>query len=242
MAWRPKTAMVLGAGLGMRMRPLTDNLPKPLVPLAGRPMIDHVIDSLEHNGVETVVVNVHYLADKLVAHLAQRRGARIVISDERDALLDTGGGVVKALPLLGADPFYIHNSDSITTGGLGHNLERLAAAFDPERMDTILLLARATTALGYSGNGDFLMSSDGIISRRSEREIAPFVSTGVSIATPAMFRSAPTGPFSLNLLWDHAIAAGRLHGVRQDGVWMHIGSPDALEQAERYVSVGETYF
>lgn len=239
---RPKTAMVLGAGLGQRMRPLTNDLPKPLVKLAGRPMIDFVLDTLERAGVETIVVNVHYLADKLEAHLRRRAGVRVVISDERAALLDTGGAVVKAMHLLGPGPFYIHNSDSISMGGLGRNLGRLADAFDPSTMDTMLLLASSASALGYGGSGDFLLSGNGVISRRPERSVAPFVFTGASIATPELFNDAPGGPFSLNLLWDRAIETGRLHGIRQDGVWMHIGSPEAIDQAERFISVGEAYF
>lgn len=238
----PKTAIVLGAGLGLRMRPLTQDRPKPLVHFADRPMIDYAIDALETAGVETVVVNVHYLADQLEAHLKKRKTPKLIISDERDQLLDTGGGVKRALPLLGDGPFYIHNSDSVTIAGLGRNLENLAAAFDPARMDSLLLLSTGAHAIGYQGEGDFAMDIDGKLSRRVERRVVPFVFTGVSVTTAAMFKGAPDGTFSLNQLWNRSIENERLFGLRQDGFWMHLGSTQALAEAERHLSVGESYF
>jgi N-acetyl-alpha-D-muramate 1-phosphate uridylyltransferase len=231
--WRPKTAMVLAAGLGTRMRPLTDQLPKPLVPLKGRALLDRVLDRLAEHGVEKAVVNVHYQAEKIVEHLEDRDRPRIVFSDERGLLLETGGGVVKALPKLGAEPFIIHNSDSVYIEGVGSNLDRLARAWDPERMDTLLLVALGSTSLGYSGRGDFNMDPNGLLTRRVEGQIAPFVFTGVSIAHPRLFKDAPEGAFSINKLWTRAITQKRLFGVRMDGVWMHVGDPAAVTDAER---------
>lgn len=227
------TAMILGAGLGTRMRPLTDLVPKPLVRLDGRALIDHALDRLEAAGISRVVVNVHYLADQLEAHLKGRAAPEILISDERGKLLDTGGGVLNALPLIGDKPFVIHNSDTAWIEGLGGAVSRLIAAFDPDRMDSLMLLALAATSIGYDGHGDFDMSPDGLLTRRLERKEAPFVFTGVSIAHPRLFRKAPKGAFSLNKLWDRAIRERRLYGVRLDGVWMHVGTPEALAEAEQ---------
>lgn len=230
------TAMVLAAGLGTRMRPLTDALPKPLVPLKGKPLIDHVLDRLSAGGIERAIVNVHHFADQIEAHVKGRKKPAITISDERGVLLDTGGGVVKALPLLGRAPFVIHNSDSAWVDGLGSNIARLVAAFDPDRMDSLMLLALGATSIGYDGHGDFLMAQDGILERRGERREAPFAFTGVSIAHPRMFEDAPKGKFSLNVLWDRAIQRGRLFGLRLDGVWMHVGTPQAVNDAEQWIA------
>lgn len=229
---RPATAMVLAAGLGQRMRPLTDTIPKPLVPLAGRTLIDHVLDRLEAAGITRAIVNVHYLADSLEAHLKPRKTPEIVISDERGVLLDTGGGVVRALPELGQAPFLIHNSDSVWIEGMGNNLERLIAAFDGKRMDSLMLLAPVSTSIGYDGAGDFNMDADGQLSRVTEGRIAPFVFTGVSIIDPCMFKGEAERRFSLNHVWDRAIAAGRLFGIRLEGIWMHVGTPEAVTEAE----------
>lgn len=226
------TAMILGAGLGTRMRPLTDLVPKPLVRLNGKALIDHALDRLEAAGITRVVVNVHYLADKLEAHLKGRRSPEILISDERGKLLDTGGGVVDALPLLGDKPFIIHNADTAWIEGIGGSLSRMIAAWDGERMDSLMLLALAATSVGYEGHGDFNMEPSGLLTRRTERREAPFVFAGVSIAHPRMFTNAPKGAFSLNKLWDRAIADKRLYGTRLDGVWMHVGTPEALADAE----------
>jgi MurNAc alpha-1-phosphate uridylyltransferase len=234
--------MVLAAGLGLRMRPLTENLPKPLVQLAGKTLIDHVLDRLSEAGIAEAVVNVHFLADKLERHLRKRKSPKIIISDERKVRLDTGGGVAKALPLLGDAPFLICNSDSISSGGASDSLTRLFEMWDDARMDSLMLLASVANSLGYDGAGDFAMAPDGHLRRRREREVTPFVFTGFSIAHPRMFKGCPTGSFSLNVLWDRAIETGRLYGLRQDGVWMHIGSPDALRAAERYWEIGELYF
>ncbi|WBT40466.1 MULTISPECIES: nucleotidyltransferase family protein [Hyphomicrobium] len=227
--------MVLAAGLGKRMRPLTDVVPKPLVRLKSKPLIDHVLDRLAAGGIKRAVVNVHYLPDLIEAHLASRTNPAIIISDERDALLDTGGGVVRALPLLGDAPFLIHNSDSVWIEGVGSNIARLIQAFDPDRMDSLMLLALGATSLGYDGHGDFAMDADGVLSRRGERREAPFVFTGVSIAHPRLFEDAPKGAFSLNTLWDRAIDRGRLFGLRLEGAWMHVGTPQSVEEAERWI-------
>ncbi|MBV9970123.1 MAG: nucleotidyltransferase family protein [Xanthobacteraceae bacterium] len=224
--------MVLAAGNGIRMRPLTERMPKPLIRVGGKPLLDNVLDRLAVTGVETAVVNVHYLADQIERHLASRRAPRIVISDERAQLLDTGGGVVKALPSLGAAPFYHLNSDTIWIDGVKPNLLRLAESFDSTRMDALLLLAATSNSVGYAGRGDFGMSPDGRLQRRAEHEVAPFVYAGVAILSPTLFADAPSGAFSLNLLFDRAIEAGRLHGLRLEGVWMHVGTPDAIAAAE----------
>jgi len=226
----PHSAMVLAAGFGERMKPLTDRLPKPLVKVGGKPLIDYVLERLEAVGVNRIVVNVHYLADLLERHLAHRRG--VVISDERDKLLETGGGVVKALPLLGRAPFFHINSDTIWIDGVKPNLVRLADAFDPAAMDVLLLLAPTATSVGYSGRGDYAMGSDGRLTRRGERSVVPFVYAGAAILSPALFDGAPLGPFSLTRLFDRAEAAGRLHGIRLEGVWMHVGTPAAIAEAE----------
>jgi MurNAc alpha-1-phosphate uridylyltransferase len=224
--------MVLAAGMGVRMRPLTDKIPKPLVSVAGRPLLDHVLDRLAEAGVETAVLNVHHLADQIERHLTGRQTPGIVISDERSELLDTGGGVVKALPILGASPFFHLNADTIWIDGVRPNLLRLAAMFDPRRMDALLLLAATSASVGYGGRGDFTMAADGRLARRSERDVAPFVYAGVAILAPALFSTAPPGAFSLNLLFDRAIKAGRLYGLRLEGVWMHVGTPEAIAAAE----------
>lgn len=239
MTWIPTSAMVLAAGLGSRMRPLTELVPKPMVRLDQKPLIDHALDRIAEAGISQAVVNVHHLAGQIASHLEDRRHPRILISDEREQLLDTGGGVKKALPQLGPEPFLIHNSDSVWIDGVQSNLVRLAHSFDPTRMDCLLLLALSSASIGYEGRGDFLMSADGLLQRRPERELAPFVFTGVSIAHPRLFDGAPEGAFSLNQLWDRAIQQRRLYGIRLDGVWMHVGTPAALAEAEQ--ALGGSY-
>ena len=227
--------MVLAAGLGTRMRPLTDFVPKPLVRVKGRALIDHTLDRIGEAGISRAVVNIHYMADKISSHVAGREVPQVILSDERDALLDTGGGVVHALPKLGSGPFLIHNSDSTWLEGVGTNLARLCDAWDGERMDFLLLVALASSSVGYDGRGDFNMTPDGLLVRRREREMSPFAFTGVSIAHPRAFKNAPGGAFSLNKLWDRAIEQKRLYGVRLDGIWMHIGTPEAVTAAERRI-------
>ena len=224
--------MVLAAGFGVRMRPITDRIPKPLVRVGGRALLDHVLDRLVAAGVERAVVNVHHFADQIERHLADRRRPAIILSDERDRLLDTGGGVVKARDKLGDAPFFHINSDTIWIEGVRPNLDRLAEAFDPGRMDALLLLAPTATSIGYEGRGDFSIGPHGRLAPRAEREVVPFVYAGVAIFAPALFDDTPDGPFSLNLLFARAAAAGRLHGLRLDGIWIHVGAPSAIAEAE----------
>jgi N-acetyl-alpha-D-muramate 1-phosphate uridylyltransferase len=235
--WRPDVAFVLGAGIGSRMRHLTRDIPKPMVALKGVTLIDRVLNGIAGAGIPRAVVNVHYRADVLEAHLATRVKPAITISDERDQLLETGGGVLRALPLLGDHPFLIHNSDTVWIEGIGHNLDRLCANWNPESMDSLMLLAPTAHSIGYDGDGDFTMDAAGHLTRRMAGRQAAFVFAGVSIAHPHLFEGYPTGSdaprLSLNALWDRAIAKGRLCGVRLDGTWMHVGDPEALEEAER---------
>src|ERR1051325_935297 len=228
----PTKAMVLAAGLGVRMRPLTDRMPKPLVAVAGRPLLDHVLDKLAEAGVREAVVNVHYLPDQIIDHVAARAAPRVTISDERDVVLGTGGGVVKALPLLGDAPFFHVNADTLWIDGVRSNLARLAEAFDPERMDILLLMAPTTSSIGYHGAGDYAMAADGSLRKRKEHQVVPFVYAGVAIMSPAIFRDAPQGAFSLTKMFDRANDQERLYGLRMDGVWMHVGTPDAVAAAE----------
>jgi len=228
--------MVLAAGRGERMRPLTLKVPKPLVELAGRPLIDHVLDKLAGAGVETAVVNVHYLPDLLEASLARRAEVKpaIIISDERDELLDTGGGTKRALPLLGPGPFFVHNADTVWSEGPIPELKRMLKLWDSAVMDCLLLLAPLSSSIGYAGKGDFAMAPDGKLTRRGERQIVPFAFAGASICAERLFADSPDGPFSLNLLWDRALASERLYGMRLDGRWMHVGTPEALAEAENW--------
>lgn len=232
----PHSAMVLAAGFGQRMRPLTATMPKPLVKVAGKPLLDHVLDRLADAGVARAIVNVHYLGEQIVAHTAARTAPQVVISDERDALLDTGGGVVKAMPLLGDKPFFHINSDTIWIDGVQPNLTRLVEGFEAAKMDALLLLAPTAGSIGYDGRGDFLMAPDGRLSWRSEREIAPFVYAGAAILSPRMFDGAPQGAFSLTKLFRTAVDAGRLYGLRLEGLWMHVGTPDAIALAEQAIA------
>jgi MurNAc alpha-1-phosphate uridylyltransferase len=227
------TAMVLAAGQGERMRPLTLTTPKPLIPLAGRPLIDHVLDRLAAAGVETAIVNVHYLADQLEMHCKNRDGKRprILVSDERGVLLDTGGGVTKALHLLGPGPFFIHNADSVWSEATPA-LPRMLRAWDPEKMDCLLLLAPSATSIGYGADGDFSIDAQGRLARRGKGEIVPYAFAGASLCDARLFANAPDGKFSLNVLWDRALAKGRLFGLELDGRWMHVGTPAALAEAE----------
>ena len=228
----PRYAMVLAAGLGTRMRPLTDTMPKPLVKVAGKPLIDHVLDRLADVGVEKAVVNVHHFADQLIEHLGRRIRPRIAISDERGLLLGTGGGVKKALPELGDRPFFHINSDTIWVDSTKPNLARLADAFEPETMDTLLLLAPTKASIGYTGRGDFAMAPDGRLTRRGERDTVPFVYAGAAILQPALFNDAPETEFPLTDMFERAAKKGRLFGLRLDGLWMHVGAPPAVQEAE----------
>ncbi len=231
--FRPTHAMILAAGLGKRMRPLTATTPKPLIEVNGQALIDHGMDTLAAAGVKTCVVNVHYLADLVEVHVRRRKDMNIVISDERDRLLETGGGIRKALPLLGDAPFFQLNSDTCYwIEGVKPNLEHMIDAWDETRMDALLLVAETVKSVGYSGRGDFDLARDGALSRRQEKGVTPFAYAGAAILHPRLFEGAPDGPFSMNLLFDKAIGEGRLFGVQMEGVWLHIGTPEAIRAAE----------
>jgi MurNAc alpha-1-phosphate uridylyltransferase len=227
---------VLAAGLGKRMRPITEKLPKPLVRVHGKALIDHALDALAAAGVARAIVNVHHLAQQLEEHLAARAAPQVIISDERDALLESGGGVAKALPLIGPEPFYILNSDTFWVEGYRPNLLHLAEQWDSARMDMLLLLASTPAAIGYGGAGDFTMDTQGRLVRRKERQVAPFAYAGAAICNPAIFNNLPEGAFSLNLLFDRALEAGRLFGIRLDGLWLHVGTPDSIAEAEEAIA------
>jgi len=214
----PRRAMVLSAGIGLRMRPLTDRMPKPLVRVGDRALIDYVLDRLADAGVERAVVNVHHFADQIMRHVDGRQRPHVIISDEREQLLDTGGGIANSLGTLGDDPFFVVNADTIWIEGVRPNL--------------LLLLAPTATSIGYEGRGDFALAPDGWLRRRGEREIVPFVYAGAGILAPKLFDNAPAGPFSLTRLFDRAEAQGRLYGLRLEGLWMHVGTPAAIAEAE----------
>lgn len=231
-----KTAMVLAAGLGKRMLPLTETMPKPLVRVHGKALIDHALDALARVEVEKAVVNVHYLADKIEEHLKGRKTPAITISDERSDLLDSGGGVAKTLGELGESPFYVLNADSFWIEGYRPNLGHLADQWDPKRMDILMLVAGMASSVGYQGMGDFTMDPEGRLKRRGERHTAPFAYAGAAIVKPEIFTNLPGGPFSLNLLFDRALEQERMFGVRLDGLWLHVGTPEAIHEAEEAIA------
>lgn len=228
--------MVFAAGLGTRMRPITDTVPKPLVPVGGKPLMDHMLDRFAEAGVVEAVVNVHHLADQIEAHLAKRTAAgtapRIHVSDERALLLDQGGGIRKALPVLGSEPFFLCNTDAFWIEGPRSNLAALAARWDPAVMDVLLLVAAATSSVGVDWPGDFVMGADGRLARREERAVAPFVYAGIGIIKPELFVDMPEGPVRLAPYFFDAAAKGRLFGHRLEGLWLHVGTPEAIAEAE----------
>jgi len=228
----PKTAMIMAAGLGTRMRPLTDDRPKALVKVAGRALIDHMLDRLADAGVETAVVNVHYFAGMVEAHLARRTHPRIVISDERDALLETGGGLRKARPLLGDEPIWVANIDAIWTETAGSVLDHMARLWDPETMDACLLVAPIAKTLGFDGPGDFFLNEAARIAFRDGAPSAPYAFAGVQITKPQIVDAQPIESFSLRRVWRPLAASGRMTGAVLDGLWMHVGDPQALIEAE----------
>ena len=234
----PSTAMVMAAGLGKRMRPLTATRPKPLVEVAGKPLLDHCLDRLRAAGVAKAVINVHYLADALEAHVKNRvQGIEVAISDERDLLLETGGGLIRALPMIDADPFLVVNSDNLWVDGPVDTLRLLAASWDEEKMDALLLVVPLARAYCHQGRGDFHMDADGRLSRRKPGAVAPFVFTGVQIASKRLLEGGhPEGPFSTNIFWDRAIEAGRLYGAVHQGLWFDIGAPPNIRKAEDFLT------
>lgn len=225
------TAMVLAAGLGKRMRPLTASQPKPLVRVAGKPLIDHALNRLAEAGVAMAVVNVHYLADALEAHLRARKEPAITVSDERKQLLETGGGMLKALPQL-PDPFFSLNADNIWLEGPRSAFHDLSARWDPAQMDALLLLVPHARAMNFAGQGDFHMDALGRVRRRQQGRIAPFIFTGIQLVSHRLLRDAPDGPFSTNLLWNRAIEEGRLYGISFTGQWFEVGTPEAIAPTE----------
>lgn len=227
----------MAAGLGTRMRPLTNDRPKPMIVVGGRPLIDHALDRLIDAGIKLIIVNVHYRAEMLIEHLKRRSdGTKIIVSEETDELLGTGGGVAKALPYFEGNPFFVHNSDSIWIEGYGHALDRMVSRWDPQAMDALLLMASLSATIGYEGIGDFMMDPDGRLSRVPESRVSPFAFPGVQIVHPRLFDNPPRGAFSTNVLWDRAIKKGRLFGMRLEGTWMHIGTAEALAEAEGFIS------
>ncbi|MDZ7587682.1 MAG: nucleotidyltransferase family protein [Parasphingorhabdus sp.] len=232
-----KSAMVMAAGLGKRMRPLTATRPKPLVRVAGKPMIDHCLDKLKDAGVETVVVNTHYLPDALEAHLrAVKYPFEIRISDERKLLLETGGGLVKAQQLIDQDVFYGINSDNLWVDGPVSSLTRLARSWDDAKMDALLLLVPQAKAHNYRGRGDFRLDPQGRVSRRLPDRLAPFIFTGIQLLSKRLLRDAPDGPFSTNILWTRAIEDGRLFGIVHEGEWFEVGTPQAIAPTEELLA------
>lgn len=235
------TAMLMAAGLGKRMRPLTVTRPKPLVKVAGRPLIDHALDRIEAAGILRTIVNVHYLADTVEAHLrarAKRTGADYVVSDERDLLRETGGGLFKARPLLGDRPFLCANSDNIWIDGPHNSIDLLAARWDDARMDALLLLIPHARANCHAGPGDFHMDATGRITRRKPGRVAPFVFTGVQILSPRLLVDPPGDVFSTNVLWNRAIAEGRCYGLSHPGLWFDVGTPAAIPVTEAMIASG----
>ena len=229
----PDTAMVMAAGLGKRMRPLTASRPKPLIEVNGRPLIDHVFDRLRAAGVTKAVVNVHYLADVLEAHLkGVGEGIDIQVSDERDLLLETGGGLVRAAPLIDCDPFFAINSDNYWIDGPTDTLRLLASQWKQEAMDALLLLVPHARAYNHSALGDFHMDRFGRLQRRGRSKVAPYVFTGIQLVSKRLLRDAPEGPFSTNVLWDRAIAEGRCFGAVHQGLWFDVGTPAAVRATE----------
>lgn len=234
-----RTAMVMAAGLGKRMRPLTATRPKPLVEVAGKPLLDHVLDRLRTAGITRAVVNVHYLADALEAHLKRRAGdMEVIISDERSKLLETGGGLVKALPLIGDDSFLVVNSDNLWIDGPVDAIRLLESRWDDATMDALLLVVPLARANCHGGMGDFHMDAGGLLSRRKPGRVAPFVYTGVQIVSRRLIEGAAEEPFSTNILWDRAIAAGRAYGLVHQGLWFDVGTPGAIARTEALLADG----
>lgn len=231
------TAMILAAGLGKRMRPLTASQPKPLVRVAGRALIDHALDRLAEAGVARAVVNVHYLADALEAHVCARRAPQVTVSNERAQLLETGGGMMKAMPHL-PDPFFALNADNIWLDGPSNAFAELSRRWNPDQMDALLLLVPHARAANFNGPGDFHMDPAGRLSRRQDGRVAPFIYTGIQLVSHRLLRDAPEGPFSTNILWNRAIEEGRLYGLSFGGLWFEVGTPQAIRPTEEALRRG----
>ena len=231
----PHTAMLLDAGNGTRMRPLTEETPKPLIEVGGKSLLDRMLDPLVAAGTQRAVINVHWLADQIDAHLAKRDDIEILISDERDELLETGGGLTKARPLLGDDPIFVLNTDAFWAPESPQPLINLAEAFDPEEMDVLLLLADTTRTLGFDGAGDFFLDENGTLARRADAASAPWAFAGARIICPQLYDEMPIEPFSANKIWNDLIEQDRLHGLPMEEYWLHVGDPDALAKANKWL-------
>lgn len=231
------TAMILAAGLGKRMRPLTASQPKPMVRVAGKPLIDHALDRLADAGIAKAVVNVHYLADVLEAHVLARQSPRVSVSDERAQLLETGGGMVKALPHL-PDPFFALNADNIWLDGPKSAFHDLSRRWNPDEMDALLLVVPHARAMNFNGPGDFHMDPMGRLSRRRAGRIAPFIFTGIQLVSHRLLRDAPEWPFSTNILWNRAMEEGRLFGISFTGLWFEVGTPQMIRPTEEALTGG----
>lgn len=234
------TAMLLSAGLGTRMRPLTDTRPKALVEVGGRALVDRALDKLVAQGVTRAVVNVHHFADLMEAHVRARKDIEIVISDERDLLLETGGGVMKALDLLGDDPFFVVNTDVTWATAGDDTFAKMAAAYDPDRMDALLLLAEMGKTLGFRGPGDFFLKSDGQLERRGEQPSAPYVFAGTHITRAELLRGYDVIPFSANIYWNDFAFRSRLFGTVMTPFWLHVGDPKGRDEAEAKLATLES--
>lgn len=231
----PETAMVLAAGLGTRMRPLTLETAKPLLQVSGKALIDHLLDNLSEAGVQRAIVNVHWCADQVEAHVGARSDMEILISDERSEVLETGGGLAKARPLLGDDPIFVVNTDAFWGPAGPEPAQELVAAFEPETMDELMLLADTGRCLGYHGAGDFFLAEDASLSRRGEADRAPWAYAGLRIIKPQLYDGQPVEPFSANRIWTDLIPKGRIKGITLDRFWLHVGDPQALKDAEMWM-------
>jgi len=229
------TAMVMAAGHGTRMRHLTKDKPKALIEVAGKPMVDHAIDRLKAAGIKRIIVNIHAFAEQVRAHLEARNDDSIIISDETGELLETGGGIKKALPLLGDGPIITHNCDSIWVEGMGQTIPRLMDRFDADKMDALLVLAVTANIVGDVARGDFTMDAEGRIEWREVSSVAPFMFTGVQIIKPQIFADVAETAFSTSKIWTPLMEKGTAYGLRHDGVWMHVGTPEALEDAQAFL-------
>ncbi len=228
----PTSAMVLAAGLGLRMRPLTLDIPKPLVKVAGKTLLDWTLDSAAAGGIARAVINVHHLGDQIITHTARRMRPAVLISDETGRLLDTGGGIVKALPLLGDAPFFVFNGDGILTDGETPMIRRMADAWDADQLDVLMLVHPRESAHGFDGAGDFFLSGDGRLHRRGTAPTAPFVYAGAYIMHPRLLAGEKPEPFSMNRVWNQAIANNRMSAIVHDGAWFHVGTPEAVTNTE----------
>ena len=235
----PEKALVFAAGFGTRMRPITLTLPKPLVRIGGTTMLDHMLDRLAESGVDEAIVNVHWLADQIEDHVEGRRAPRIIISDERELLLDQGGGIVKVLPEFAGKPFFICNTDALWIDDREPQVARLARAWDGAKMDVLLLLADMKTSVGVEGRGDFFRDAQGRLSRPAPGEAAPYVYSGVGIIKSSLFEDSPAGPFRLAPTFFAAAEKGRLFGLTLEGRWLHVGSPDMIEEAEKIYAMAD---